>query len=245
MAAEVATYRAHLAKRVETDSSGERTFAAHETSNEEGEPPVVSIDSSAAANRGQRDSTTLALVNPVLLKWFRAHNLSSVANIVCAGLGLHSTQDLTTVTPDALSKLASANANHPQLNPLRLRRLKDALVLLHDKTSSAARDWDDWSPPPAFGPRGTDALAALGLKKSMRDRAVSGNTRQILARNTLSRAEVERISREERAKLEHARSQWCKRGEETGKTAHNAAVSGRRNLETRHDAGEVTHHCLQ
>jgi hypothetical protein len=218
VAAEVAMYRARLVDSAAIQSDSDSGAL------DEGEPPMMSMDTSAAATRSQQNSTAVQLVHPSLLEWFRARNLSSLADIVCAGLGLRSTADLTTVTPDALTKLA--NAKHPKLNPLRLRRLKDALAL-QGESSSAAWDWVDWSPPPASSSQRADALASLGLKASMCDRTVS-NTRQILARETLSRAEVERVTREERARLEHAKRQWCERSEERGQIAHNATVSGNR-----------------
>ncbi len=126
------------------------------------------------------------------------------------------------VTPELLTKLA---LTHPQLTPLRLQRLKNALA---DEGNSASLDWEAWSPPLAAGSRGVQALAALGLSSSvMRSRDVSA-TRQILARNTLSSAQTERVTRMERARLEHAKMQRYKPGEARGLTAQNAAVTAQK-----------------
>ena len=234
MDAEVALVRDHLANA---------SLGADDSGPDEGEPPAMAKGRHAVADDHQQGSTTLhrgdgPLDDRGLVEWFRARNLSSVAALVCSGLGLHRTEDLSSVTPDALTKLALANAKHPQLNPLRLRRLKDAL---QEETRSAGfpcsagLGWAAWSPPPAFD-RGAYALAAIGLHATGRD---VSDTRQILARNTLTQVEAGRVAREERALLEHARRQWCKRGEERGQTAHNA-LSARRKPGDVHSAIEVT-----
>ena len=160
---EAARYRARLEGAALSELS-------HDGSSSEGWQTEAEAEESRA-----RAATVVR--DEALMQWFKDKKLLSVAPTVCDGLGLRTVVDLVAgakVTPAALTELA---ARHPELNPLRLRRLKDALVAeaaatrgvealasvdvatLADGDRSppaqqqweqqVADDWAAWSPPPA------------------------------------------------------------------------------------------------
>jgi hypothetical protein len=215
---EAALYRARLA-RATMEAEQPHDF-------EEGEPPSWT-GSGASESEGPRPGAVERspeedrTIDADLLQWFQARNLSSVAAEVCSSLGLRIRSDLVgeRVTPSGLTRLAATH--HPLLNPLRLRRLKDALeaeARAAHGPDGANPEWEAWFPPPAS----SSSILVAGRSAAAAGRSTTART---LARHQLSHAEAERVAGRERARLGWERRQWAKRGEQRGQTAHNATLT--------------------